>query len=146
MSRNKRLNVISAICLCCFCFLAAGSMEDANHNNPPSSPSSASGTQTTSDKEAVLSAVKLNYTWSTDELTMTANFTIDNPTAHSFKDFEITCNHYAPSGTKIDSNVRTIYEVVQAHSKKSVRNFNMGFINSQAHQSACQITDLVPLN
>jgi hypothetical protein len=123
-------------------------MEDnAGHNNSSSSSSSSpSGAQTVSDKDAVLSAVKLNYTWSTDEVIMTANFKIDNPTAHSFKDFEITCNHYAPSGTKIDSNVRTIYEVVPAHSKKSVRNFNMGFINSQAHQSACQITNLVLLN
>ena len=77
---------------------------------------------------------------------MTANFKIHNTTAHAFKDFEITCDHSAPSGTVIDSNKRTIYEIIPANGTKSIRNFNMGFINSQAKRSSCQITDLVVLN
>ena len=93
-----------------------------------------------------MKAVKLNYTWSTDGMIMTGNFKIENPTDHPFKDFEITCNHFAPSGTKIDSNTRTIYEVVKAHGKKTMNNFNMGFIHSQTKSSSCSITDLILLD
>ena len=77
---------------------------------------------------------------------MTGNFKVENPTEYAFKDFEITCNHFAASGTKIDSNTRTIYEVVPAHGKKSWNHFNMGFIHSQAKKSSCSITDLTPIS
>jgi hypothetical protein len=74
---------------------------------------------------------------------MMANFTIKNPTQYSFKDVEIECTHTAPSGTKIDSNTRTIYEVVAPKSTKVIRNMNMGFIRDQVSSSSCGITDLV---
>ena len=51
------------------------------------------------------------------------------------------CTHSAPSGTEIDSNTRTIYELVPAGSKKVVKDFNMGFIHSQAASTYCQIVD-----
>jgi hypothetical protein len=74
---------------------------------------------------------------------MIADFTIKNPTRYRFKDFEIKCTHSAPSGTVIDSNTRTIYQTVQPTSTKVVKEMSMGFINSQATRSGCQITDLV---
>jgi len=49
------------------------------------------------------------------------------------------------SGTVIDSNTRTIYETVEPKSTKIVKEMNMGFINSQASKSGCEISDLVPL-
>ncbi|MGA3318650.1 MAG: hypothetical protein ABSC64_19715 [Candidatus Korobacteraceae bacterium] len=79
------------------------------------------------------------------EIIMIASFTIKNPTGLAFKDFEITCQHFSPSGTNIDSNTRTIYEVVKANSTKRIRNFNMGFVNSQTVSSSCGITNLVPI-
>jgi len=45
-------------------------------------------------------------------LTLLGRFTVRNPTKYRIKDLEITCIHYAPSGTEIDRNVRTIYEAV----------------------------------
>ena len=74
---------------------------------------------------------------------MEANFTIHNKGKRDVKDIEITCTHFAKSGTRIDSNTRTIYEIIKANSKKSFNNFSMGFIHSQAHKSSCGITDLV---
>jgi len=73
---------------------------------------------------------------------MIANFTVHNPTQFRFKDFEIKCTHFAPSGTEIDSNTRTIYEIVNPNSTKTVTGMNMGFIQTQAARSSCQITDL----
>jgi hypothetical protein len=98
-------------------------------------------------KEALLRNVKLDFKWHKDGFgnIMIADFTLKNPTEYRFKDFEIKCTHSAPSGTVIDSNTRTIYETVEPESTKVVKEMNMGFINSQASRSGCEITDLVPL-
>lgn len=73
---------------------------------------------------------------------MEADFTVKNDGDKDIKDLEIKCRHYAKSGTEIDSNTRTIYDVVKAHSVKKFKKVNMGFIHSQAAQSSCGITDL----
>jgi hypothetical protein len=94
--------------------------------------------------KTTLDDLKLDYKWWKDEFSssiMTATFTIRNDGPLAVKDVEITCRHTAGSGTEIDSNTRTIYEVVKAHSKRRFPNFNMGFIHSQATKSACSITD-----
>jgi hypothetical protein len=142
MSSRRTLNSLSILCLAVFCLLATGSMEDSN-NRQASGPVSTYDSPSLDSKQNVIRDIKLKYTWSTDGVIMKGNFKIDNPTDHAFKDFEITCDHYAPSGTKIDSNTRTIYETVKAKGKKSVNNFNMGFINSQASSSSCHVTNLV---
>jgi hypothetical protein len=76
---------------------------------------------------------------------MVADFTVHNPTEYRFKDFEITCTHSAPSGTVIDFNTETIYEIVEPRSVKRMPNVDMGFIHNQAVRSVCKMTDLVVL-
>lgn len=73
---------------------------------------------------------------------MMANFTIRNDGDITVKDLEIQCTHSAPSGTEIDSNTRTIYEIVPPHSRRQFRNFNMGFIAEQVASSSCEIRKL----
>jgi len=101
----------------------------------------------TDPKDALLRNAKLDFKWHKDGFgnIMIADFTIKNPTRYRFKDFEIKCTHSAPSGTVIDSNTQTIYETVEPKSTRVVKQVNMGFINSQAAQSGCEITDLVVL-
>lgn len=70
------------------------------------------------------------------------DFVFTNPTPRPAKDITVTCTHYAPSGTEIDSNTRTIYETIPAKGKKTVKNFNMGFINSQATSTTCKIDNV----
>lgn len=94
-----------------------------------------------------MSSVTLDFSWGIeDDDIMIANFKLTNPTDHAFKDFEITCDHSASSGTVIDHNVRTIYQIAGPKSTKSIRNFNMGFIDTQATNSSCRVTDLVVLD
>jgi hypothetical protein len=94
-------------------------------------------------KEMALNEVKLNFTWRKEaDVLMKANFTIKNDSVYTVKDLEIKCVHFAPSGTQIDSNTRTIYEIVRPHSKRSFPDFDMGFIHSQASRTNCQIQDL----
>lgn len=95
-------------------------------------------------REILLRDVKLDFNWSKSGFgsVMVADFVIRNPTQYRFKDFEIKCTHSASSGTVIDSNTHTIYEIVQPKSTKVIKGMNMGFINSQVASSSCGITDL----
>lgn len=98
-----------------------------------------------SPKVTAIRGVKLDFTVvSSSGGILVVNFTVQNPGAYTVKDLEITCLHAANSGTVIDSNVRTIYEIFNSnsHSKKRFPEFNMGFINSQAARTSCKVTDL----
>lgn len=70
---------------------------------------------------------------------MEVNFEIVNFNPYAVKDIEIKCTHYAPSGTEIDSNTRTIYDIIPADGSKKFNNFNMGFIHDQAATTSCEI-------
>lgn len=74
---------------------------------------------------------------------MNADFTVTNGSRFDIKDITITCIHYAKSGTKIDSNTRTIYDIIKAGESKQFTDFNMGFIHSQAESSGAVIKDFV---
>jgi len=74
---------------------------------------------------------------------MEASFTITNSSSFDVKDITIRCQHSAKSGTKIDSNTRTIYDVIKAGQTKRFENFDMGFIHSQAVESVASIEDFV---
>jgi hypothetical protein len=67
------------------------------------------------------------------------NLTIENTNSFAVKDVVVECRHAANSGTVIDSNRRTIYETVKAKGTKTLSNFNMGFIHSQAARSGCVV-------
>jgi hypothetical protein len=114
---------------------------DSNDGSTISSPA-----RVPDPKETLLDDVNLDFSWHKDGFgnIMIADFTLKNPTQYRFKDFEIKCTHSAPSGTVIDSNTRTIYEIVEPRSTKVVKDMNMGFIHSQASKSNCAIIDLVP--
>ena len=113
-------------------------------NTPVNSDSSTSATATADPRATALPEVKLNFSWKKGGLDdiMIADFVVHNNSDYTIKDFEIQCFHYAKSGTQIDSNTRTIFDVVKPHSKKGFPEFNMGFIRSQVASSNCSITDL----
>lgn len=82
-----------------------------------------------------------NFTWQKGGFgsVMTADFAFENKGDYDVKDITVRCTLVAASGTTIDSNTRTIYELVPARGTKAVKNFNMGFINSQAARSGCNV-------
>jgi hypothetical protein len=131
--------VIVVMALICF----GGLVGTSGTSSSPGSGNVASPSE--EPKTVALRDVKLDYKWEKSGFgnIMMADFTLKNPTIYRFKDFEISCTHFAPSGTQIDSNTRTIYEVVEPHSTKKINQMNMGFINSQAASSGCKLTDLV---
>lgn len=101
--------------------------------------------QDVSPKEEALKNMDLQFEWSKGGFNniMMIDITIKNNSNYNIKDFTIKCDHSSNSGTKIDSNERIIYEIVKAGETKEMKEFNMGFIHSQATSSNCKIVDLV---
>lgn len=55
---------------------------------------------------------------------MVANFTVKNKSGVGIKDFIIRCEHSAGSGTVIDSNTQTVYEIIPPGKSKTFRDVN----------------------
>lgn len=91
--------------------------------------------------EKAKSDVKLEYHWAKTGFgsVMEADFRIVNDSSIGIRDIEIQCDHYANSGTKVDSNNRTIYEIVGAKTSRTFKKFSMGFIHEQAATTNCFI-------
>jgi hypothetical protein len=71
---------------------------------------------------------------------MTASFFLHNSNPMPLKDIEVTCLSSGPSGSVIDTNSRTVYEVVGQRSFLQVDNINKGFIRSEAVSTKCGVT------
>lgn len=69
-----------------------------------------------------------------------ATFSISNRNRYPVKDLTVTCHHAANSGSVIDSNTRTIYELIPANGSTYVNDFNMGFVNTQSVRTLCEVT------
>ncbi|MDD2581999.1 MAG: hypothetical protein PHR66_08405 [Desulfuromonadaceae bacterium] len=120
-----------------------GSMFSQSPNSTSTSPSAPSATDIKNQVKEQVKIKKLNWNKSGFDNVMMVNATFDNKSNKDIKDIELTCDHFSNSGTKIDSNKRVIYEVVKAGKSKSIHDFNMGFIHSQAASTNCGISDLV---
>jgi len=137
--QKKRTSIVTWLVTILVVFWAVGYFS----GNPGSGTSSTTASAP-SPKKIAMENVELDFSWGKEGFgnVMEANFTITNNSEYQIKDIEITCTHYAKSGTRIDSNERTIFDVVPAKSKKKLDKFNMGFIHSQAEKTGCVITDL----
>ena len=94
-----------------------------------------------SPAQQALAAVRLDYQWGKGGFgsVMRADLTVTNTSRYAVRDLEVECVHYAKSGARIDSNRRTIFDVVPAGQARTFADFNMGLINAQADRSACQV-------
>jgi hypothetical protein len=112
-----------------------------NDRNSPNSSTASNGASSRENILRKISIEKWNWHKGGFENIMLADFVFKNDNDFPVKDLTVECIHSAPSGTKIDQNTRTIYEVFPAKRTKSILKFNMGFIHSQAERSLCHITD-----
>lgn len=95
--------------------------------------------------EALRNVSLVNFEWHKGgfDNVMMVSFSIKNDNSFAVKDLAINCAHQGKSGTLIDSNQRTIFDVIPPKSMKKFRNFNMGFIHTQADSSTCRVISLV---
>jgi len=102
-----------------------------------------------SPREDVASSVRiLDWSWSKGGFgnIMKADFQMRNDSRYDIKDIVVKCTHFGKSGTEIDSNTRTIYDVIEAGETKVFQDFSMGFIHSQTDTSrpsieSCEIRE-----
>ena len=127
--------------------IGAFMMELGGNNHP--SPLLNSGTQAplTPRQQAQQSLEIVEWKWNkvAGGSVMEASFKIRNKGKIAFKDIEIECVHSAASGTQIDSNTRTIFEIVKPGETREIKDFNMGFIHSQATSSGARIRNATPI-
>lgn len=99
-----------------------------------------------SKAEALTKLTISGFQWKKDGFgtVMKASFTLHNGNTFPVKDLTVTCLHAANSGTKVDSNTRTIYERIGADRYFSVTDMNMGFIHSAVSSSTCRVTNFAP--
>jgi hypothetical protein len=88
----------------------------------------------------------LHFSWRKDgrDAVMMATFRIRNTNPFPVKDIVIRCTHTAPSGTVIDSNARTVSQIIQPEADLWVRDMNMGSIHDQAANSTCSTIGFTP--
>ncbi|MCA0175657.1 MAG: zinc ribbon domain-containing protein [Proteobacteria bacterium] len=124
----------------------SGIIADTNKNNggPASASPSAAAAPQLSPKEEALRDLKLDFEWGTGGFgsVMLVDFTFNNKGKYAVKDIEVVCRSSANSGTLIDKNKKTVYELVKAGETKKIQRFNMGFLNSQATSTSCVVDDL----
>lgn len=96
-------------------------------------------------KAAVASLQLSDVSWTRGgfDTVMLLDVAISNRGSRAVKDVEIRCEHASPSGTIIDSNTATIYQVFPAGQTVEVKGFEMGFIHTQAERTNCRIENAV---
>jgi hypothetical protein len=69
-----------------------------------------------------------------------ADFKITNKTNKTVKDITVRCGGYSETKTRIDENKRVIYKEIRPGQTIEVKEFNMGFLNSNVDSIGC-LTD-----
>ena len=70
---------------------------------------------------------------------MVGSFTIKNDNTYFVKDFEVVCQHFAPSGTQLAESRKVIYDSVGPGQSRTFSNINVGFIPDQAKTFKCEL-------
>lgn len=137
---KKPTSIITWVFLGLIIFGIVGAMLGEDKSN-----SSVSGEPILSPKEQALKDLDFKFDWSKGgfDSIMMIDMTVKNNGSKDIKDFTVECEHSSNSGTKIDSNKREVFEIIKAGETRKFKEFNMGFIHSQATSSSCGITNLV---
>jgi hypothetical protein len=132
-----------------FLSLAAGSSEPNRSSSSDASVGSVPSPPAQSREEIAGQNVELtSFDWKKGgfDSVMLADFTIRNRNDFPVKDITITCVSSGNSGTEIDRQRKTIFDVVKAKKRRTFHGVNMGFIRSEATRSRCEATGAFPAN
>lgn len=72
--------------------------------------------------------IQLDFDWRRGgfDTVMIATFKIKNGNPFAIKDIAVVCELSAPSGTTVGLNTVTLYEIIPAKGRKTIREVNMG--------------------
>ena len=71
-----------------------------------------------------------------------ADINIYNGNKTAVGDIKFTCNGFSRTGTRIDSNTRTIYEYVEPFNYKTIKGYNIGYVHSDVSYFKCQTVNI----
>lgn len=111
-------------------------------STPPNGVSVPAAPRDTSrDREVVLKNIVLDHTWTLGGFNTVAvvDFKIKNNNSFAVKDLIASCDAHSKSQTRLGSNKKVIYDVFPAGKAVSIKEFGMGFVNSQTHYFDCQV-------
>lgn len=97
-------------------------------------------------RAAELSRVRVrDFTWRKDGFgsVMVASFKVENGLDYDVKDVTLNCRVHGASSTTIGQPSAVVFDAFPAGKWKLVRDFNIGFISSQAQTANCEIVDFV---
>ena len=149
---NKPTSIVIWVIIACVAFGIFTAMPDRSESSSESMPSDKSYSfyeeqdlKNMDQERQALNNIDFDFSWSTDGFgnVMMIDMKVKNNGTADIKDFTVECDHTSNSGTKIDSNKREVFEIIKAGETRKFKQFNMGFIHSQAASSSCGITDLV---
>jgi hypothetical protein len=86
------------------------------------------------------------FTWSkaVPEIVIQADLTIESALPFALKEIEVACAQFARTGVVIDSQRRTITELVPAHGSLQVEALVIGPVHPEAGSSGCRILNVTP--
>ena len=74
------------------------------------------------------------------------DFSVRNKSKVNYwKDLQLKITYYGASGTELNSNVETLYQAVPPGKTIRKREFNAGFINSQADKARVELVGATPI-
>lgn len=87
--------------------------------------------------------MELTFSWRriAFDTIMQADIEITNNNDFDVSDLEIRCAYSGKSGTNIDQNTYTIYDIVPAYSTKEFNDVDIGFVVPQATTAGCVIVN-----
>jgi hypothetical protein len=84
------------------------------------------------------------FSWSKDAVEMQADITIESALPFALKEIEVACAQFARSGVEVETNRRTIAELLPARGRLEVDALDIGQINPEAGSSGCWIVSVTP--
>jgi hypothetical protein len=84
------------------------------------------------------------FSWSKAAVAIQADLTIESALPFALKEVEVACAQFARSGVEVESNRRTIAEIVPARGRLRVDALDIGEINPEAGSSGCWIVSVTP--
>lgn len=67
---------------------------------------------------------------------------INNKGSVAVKDLTLECKTFSKSDTLLSRTSKVLYEVIPPGKSVKMREFSMGFVNSQSAKAYCDVTDL----
>lgn len=72
---------------------------------------------------------------------MVADFTLKNVSNLALRDFRLECELQGNSGTLVNTKRITLFEKLGPQATRTIRDVNVGFINSQAARASCEAVE-----